>query len=374
MSTITAEPPKSSVSVRMLAPAEINDSDLQHWRDLEHVALEPNPYLSCDFVLPAVEHMGGITPTIIAVENATGMIGLGVFRERSATARFPLRSLGAFRTPHSYLTGVLLHRDHANAAARALVASLLRGDWPAVGFSDLRWDAPATQVLRAAFADSDAVWYEESARDRALLRVDTRSRQTPAEYIEKSIMKRYRRARTKLAQLGDVSWRCLTGADVTGEVIDRFIRLEHSGWKGIEGTSLRANPQHEKFFRAMMQRFSARGDAFFTELSSGGRVIASTSNLLSCGEGFAFKVGWDVEFKDVSPGLLNELFFLDALDTLHFQLRDVDSGSAEGSFIEALWPDRSRLASGFFIFTARGRMLARVLSTARQLKRRIGAA
>ena len=64
--------------------------------------------------------------------------------------------------------------------------------------------------------------------------------------------------------------------------------------------------------------------------------------------GFAFKLGWDPDFADYSPGVQNELALVAAMQAELSHLKHMDSGAAQGSFMERLWPDRDELVEGVF--------------------------
>jgi CelD/BcsL family acetyltransferase involved in cellulose biosynthesis len=83
----------------------------------------------------------------------------------------------------------------------------------------------------------------------------------------------------------------------------------------------------------------------FTELRVGDRVVASTSNFVSGGAGFAFKVGWESELRKYSPGMLNEVELVRAAPEVCADLAWFDSGAAPDSFINRLWPRRRELAT-----------------------------
>jgi CelD/BcsL family acetyltransferase involved in cellulose biosynthesis len=148
-----------------------------------------------------------------------------------------------------------------------------------------------------------------------------------------------------------VRWRALRGREITSACIERFIDLEHLGWKGQEGTSLRSRPEDEQFFREMIGEFAAHDRAVFTELSVGDTVVASTSNLISGKRGFAFKLGWHPNYHRMAPGLLNEVEFIRNAPAVFRDIDFIDSGAAEGSFLEELWSERRAVVSGAYAAT-----------------------
>jgi hypothetical protein len=121
----------------------------------------------------------------------------------------------------------------------------------------------------------------------------------------------------------------------------------------------------------MTAGFRADGDLFFTELLLDGQAIASSCNLCSGPDGFAFKVAFDPCFAKYGPGLLNELGFLKALEQGVDRFRFIDSGAAPGSFIEELWPDRVPLYSGAVALGRISRSAARAADALSRTRRRI---
>lgn len=366
---------RDGLSARWIPLDELGEAERAMWRDLETRAVEPNPYLSADFVLPAVRYVAGDdAPRVLLVEDRDAaesrLVGLALFRERERQKRFPFRHLAAYRTPHTFLGGVYLDASRASAAADSLAASLCdRSGVHGVYFRDILWEGPSARHLREAFRRNGASWYGVDDWERAVLAVERRRTQDPGEYLSSSRTKNYRRYGNKLERMGAVDWRCIRGEDLTDEEIETLLRLEHSGWKGREGTSLLSSDGDTAFFRETMKRFARRGDAFFTELTVDGEVVASTANFVVGSTGFGFKIGWDEDYKDASPGFLNEVRFLYELADLDLGMQTLDSGAPPGSYMESLWPDRSRIASGYFVTSALARSVSAGLRGLRGAKR-----
>jgi CelD/BcsL family acetyltransferase involved in cellulose biosynthesis len=155
--------------------------------------------------------------------------------------------------------------------------------------------------------------------------------------------------------------------------IQRFLALEHSGWKGPAGGSLISSPGCEAFFRQMVEGFAREGRVFFTELSVGGEVVSSTCNLVSGDEGFAFKIGWDPRYSSMSVGTLNEVELMRQAPRRLSHLRRLDSGSEPGSYMDALWAGRRTLVDGVLSTTRAGRLAGQLAAVAMRVKRRLAA-
>lgn len=343
-------------SARAADPAAIEPVDIAAWEALEASAEEPNAYLSPNFILPASRWL---TPNeelqLVIVERhegrSTRMVGLGAFGNALAT-RHRVSTLRGYRSKHSFLGGLLLDRGCSRAAFHAMLAHLaiaqpnhhlieLPQVWSEGTLCRTSTDGShRTRLVRLAGSTPRAILVP--AESRSLLR-------------HKQLANRLRdhdRRMRRLREFGRVDWRALRGTEVDEMVVERFLALEHMGWKGEQGSSLRSNANEEAFFRAAVKGFAASGRVVFTELSLDGVAISSTCTFIAGGVGFAFKIGWDPAFRAQSPAMLNEIEFVRHAEPHFGDLRYIDSGSEPGSYINDLWlSQRSlttlRLSTGF---------------------------
>lgn len=369
---------RPAVRTRLLQPSDLTPSHVAQWRELETRALERNAYLSPRFLVPSLELLspGRRTwlATVWAGPGEGTLIGLGAFESCGPRRRLPLPHVSVYRSVHSFLPGILVDSERSEEAVRGLVDALeSRHGVAGLCFEDLAVDGPAAKVLRQVAEERRGRWHEVSTAERACLRLQDGASARWREHVSKGRLRKMERQLRQLREIGEVRWRYLQGPEVVDETAERFLELEHRSWKGREATSLAAAPEHAEFFRRLIGAFARDGEAFFTELTLDGRLIASTSNLCSGGDVFAFKVAYDPDFGKYSPGVLNELEFLKSLETLPDTFRHVDSGAAPGSFIEGLWPDRVMLGSGHLVFGPLSRIVVGVADSVRRLKGRLSA-
>jgi len=166
-----------------------------------------------------------------------------------------------------------------------------------------------------------------------------------------------------------VQWQAALGTDLSKEHIERFLALEDTGWKGVNGTSLRSHTADTKFFRELMREMARAGRAVITELRVADEVVATTSNLVSGRAAFAFKLGWHSDYRRMAPGILNEIELIKHAPTLFGDCEFIDSGSLPGSFMEELWEGRRTLAYGALATSTVGRRVLSVVNRAHQLRR-----
>lgn len=345
------------------------------WRALETRALEPNAYLSPRFVLPALAWLPASAPVwAVSIHDgpaAAGMLrGLGLFQSRAPRPLFPFPHVQLYTSPHSFLGGVLLDAQAARAALHTLLDAVA-GRTGGLRLDRLKASGATAQLLYSVVAERGASWHEELRVQRACIVPDEGGHRRWRQHAPAARLRHHERQWRRLNALGPSSWHYLRGAQVQDATIDTFIELEHAGWKGAQGTSLRSDPRHTAFFREMTRSFRADGDLFFTELRLGDQVFASSCNLRSGRDGFAFKVCYDPGYARFSPGFLNELGFLKALEHGVDDFGFIDSGSEPGSFIEELWPDRVPLHSGSIALGRLSRAAARAAQALSRARRRL---
>jgi hypothetical protein len=364
--------------VRQIGFDELNRETIRSWESLEDRALESNAYLSPRFVIPAVRHLESpkeLPKTMfVFVEKANGgggdLVGAGVFVQSPGKRSFPLPHLQAFRSRHSYLSGMLIDRNEAEGTIRTFFQFFCdkNAPWHGVEFGYRSAEGSQAELIAAVAEEFRSSWQEQERIRRAIFVPSEGGDEYLQAQFSNGRRKDLRRMRRRLEEQGDVRWMALFGNEVGEKSVESFLEVEHMGWKGEKGTSLRSRPSHEAFFREMVGGFREKEGLFFTEMSLDGVVIASTSNLISGGTGFAFKVGWNPSYAKMGPGVLNEVEFIQHAPTLCGSLSYIDSGALEGSFIDQLWGGRRVLASGIFGTTPLGRKVLWGVDQMRKLK------
>jgi len=366
---------KLKLKVTVYGLHELDSRILQQWQELEERALESNAYLSPSFIVPALKYLTpNLRPLIVCIESILGvdhrLTGVGVFEYKTGTKNFPLPHVRAYLSPHSYLSGLLIDKDLVEPTLTAFFKYFcsFRGCY-GIKFENRTADTQMAQQFDLVASHLKIAWIERIRKKRAILiprKTDSKLPEGPSVH---KTSKSWRRSMKFLSKMGNVGWQVLSGKQIDRDCIDRFLNLEHRGWKGTEGTSLLSKPHEEAFFREMISGFAQNGRAYFTELAIDDRVISSTSNLISAKAGFAFKVGWDQEFAEGSPGILNEIEFIENAAKVFPHLAYIDSGAEEGSYIDKLWQDRYALVSGFYATRALARPVLAAVEYARRTKR-----
>jgi hypothetical protein len=365
---------KTEFTVRVLRPNEIDGRLISAWADLEARAVVPNAFLSPYFVMPAIKYLEP-SSNILAVfveKTSAGiplLVGVALFKIHKPIRQFPLTHLTAFKSIHSYLAGFLIDRDHVGDALKMIYGFVTdkKNPWHGLHINSCAVESLFTEEAKMASADFKMRWTVFEIWQRAVLNPSDCSIPDML-YLNKSQRKDYLRHVRGLNKLGHLDWRMLCGTDRLEKSVDQFIRLEHIGWKGVEGTSLYSNSSHLNFYKEMARGFNKNGRVFFTELLLDDKIISSTSNLISGKVGFGFKMGWDTEYAKYSPGIVNVIHLMEHGENLFKDIEFMDSSAAPDSYVNAVWSGRRDIVEGIFTFTNMGQLALTGVEVARKIK------
>jgi CelD/BcsL family acetyltransferase involved in cellulose biosynthesis len=357
----------------------LTDDFVARWAQLESRSVEGNAFLSPHFVIPAVEHLAGAydqKPLILAVESDDGaeLLAVGLFEKARSSRLLPLTHLQSWRCEHTLFDGLLVDEQQGTDALVALFEWLSRQGrrWQGVAFTDRSADGELNRMLDNAAAQTGATWFEDWARERAVIPIEEVPEDCLQTLYSKNRRRNFRRSTKQLAEHGEVNFSfhgTNNSTSTTAEHVQKFLELEAMGWKSDEGTALLSSPGHEKFCRDMAARFAGAGQLVVCELSVNQTPVASSFNMRSSRDVFGFKIGWNPEFANASPGVLNELHFLQNSRKHLHDVRLIDSCSKVGSYVEDVWPWKRRLTTGVFTTTRTGTLAASAMTQLKRLKR-----
>lgn len=288
--------------VRLRPLRGLDGATVGRWQGLAERAAEANPFAGPAVALAAARHLyGGDDARLLSVEHDGAMtFALPVAYERAG----PLPVLEAWQALYPPLATPLLDPDHGRDAWRAVRAALpgrtIRAAWLLL---DPVPDDGA--VVRAAGAGTRVLHRAERAyayRDGARVGVSDKTR--------KSLAAR-RRKLGRMAGGEPETFRIAPGEDVPEALVEDFLKLEASGWKGREGTALGSHGDTAAFFRDLVRGQAARGGLEIVGIRCGERLVAATVNLVAGRGLFFYKIAYDEEFHTASPG---RILMADALD------------------------------------------------------------
>jgi len=337
---------------------QINDEFLLKWRELETNSLSPNLYLSPDFIIPSLLHLSpNIDFIIIGIFNLStdkSLIGLSIFEIIDPSLKYPFGYLSTYQSCHSFLGGILLHKDHYIEYMIALLIYInTKTKYNAVEFRDFYLSNKYFNIINEAINELSFNWHEFYQKERLILCPE----KCTSDYINNTINKKYykniKRKRRSLNKIGNLSFRSVSGREISKVTIDNFLSLESSGWKGTSKTALNSTYDARLFFHQLIDGFIENNSVFFTEIYVDDRCIAATCNFLIQDVGFAFKSAYDENFRKYSPGIINEIYIIENAQSILHDIRYVDSGAMPGSYLDKLWKDSYYLKSGMFTLNKR---------------------
>jgi CelD/BcsL family acetyltransferase involved in cellulose biosynthesis len=291
---------------RVVALRELGDDDLERWRELAAVAVEPNPFFEADYLLPLARALGELDDVSLALvaERDSWLACMPVHRP-ARWRRIPVPSTSMWRGGGLLLALVgtpLVSRECVREATAALLGGVARS--PGSFFTALEClveDGPFFDALAPALSDAGvrSLRYEQS--ERAFL-----TRRAECDYLEQAMDAHHRRGLR-------AQWRRLTDAlGQEPEVVDRagdpdavqeLIELEGRSYLAARGTVLQSNPAEARFFVEMCAAFAAEDRLQLLALQAGDRTIAIKCNLLADPGIFFLKVAYDESYRRFSPGI-----------------------------------------------------------------------
>lgn len=333
----------------MLAPeAVLSDEALvAAWEGLTSDLVEENPFYAPWSLIPALEAYADARVRIVAVWRGPELIGLAPFTRSRGYARLPVGYWRSWTHPHCYFAAPLVRKGREDAFFETLFAALCEGD-DRRGFIRLaRMDqsGPLMGSALAIAAREGRIAYDAGAVERALLCGGASAESTLAVFVRKKKRKELKRLRNRLEELGRVEIRELSPADNLDEWAEAFLELEHRGWKGDKGTSLKSNEKDARWFRITLNGALAAGQLHFMRIDLDGRPIAMLANLLANGAGYSVKICHDPDYARYSPGVMIEIEAMrSVLEKDDFNFMD-SCAAPDHSMINGLWRAR-RMITG----------------------------
>ncbi|HCK65208.1 MAG TPA: hypothetical protein DHW49_02995, partial [Anaerolineae bacterium] len=332
----------TSYEVKHLHFNDLTPKDIEEWKELETTATEPNAYLSPHFVLPALKYLENesritfVTVRKVAI-GLSSLVGLAILKKYNFSRYLPLPHVSFFHTRHSYLSGIFAHKEYIQEVVPILLRNITNFQVSQYGIEveETSADGNLYLLISDIFKNLGFRWFPYKEWQRKTLPVN--QAKNVQQNFSKRLNKNFKRNLRKIGELGEVSWGIISHGDVNAAYIQEFLELENMGWKGKRKSSLYSNPNAVLFFQEMIQNFNRENKAYFMRLTLNDKAIASNSNFISGNVGFAFKIGWDVNYAKYSPGVLNEILFLESVNNKFDHVDYFDSGTYGESFIDSIW-------------------------------------
>lgn len=330
------------------------DIPVKPWQALAERAVEPNIFYEPAWLRAVSDHTRRYkgAKALLAWDGPAKTRLLGMMPVWSAwrALKLPLPMLVAWQA-YAPLRTPLLDGEMIDAAAHGLIDAAIGAGMEALSLPLQTLDGLAFRALRRALRKRGFDCVVQNRHERARLNTRADADTLLLGSLGAKKMKELRRQRNRLADHGAVA---LTVADKPAEVsaaLEKFLRLEASGWKGRRGTALVQDEGDAAFIREAAGKLAARGEFEVLTLRAGSRMAASCLVIKSGQRAYFFKLAYDETESKNSPGVQITLDL-----TRHLcadgRIEEVDStADANHPMIDHVWRDRLTLGDVFVPLT-----------------------
>jgi len=359
------------------------DRHSEDWDALAEAAIEPNVCYERWMLQPALAAFAQDRRVILLLIFAAndkqssptlcGLFPLEISNRYDGLGRpLPLRTISLWKHRQSFLCTPLVREGTVNETLAAFFAWLDRTAHGAA-LMDFRYtpDGPFQRALVDYLDRSPRPRYVAQSCTRALLRPRGDADTYLREALSREHRKDFRRKERRLAEGGAIEYEAMKPTDDPRPWVAEFLRVEHSSWKGQQGSALLSTAEERRFFEAITMAAFARGRLMMLALRRDGRAVACKCNFIAGRGAYAFKIAYDPEHALTSPGVLLEI---ENIRRVHASgaIDWMDScADPSNAMINRLWLDRLPLQSITVCAGNRGQGGLRLIPLLKWLNRRV---
>lgn len=334
--------------LRLACLGDLSPQDRVAWDEVGKQATGAGPFAQPWFVEQSLLHCdrAGEVRLAIVEDGLGGWIGTMPLAPVWRYGRVPFPHWENWRHPNMFTGAPLVLPGRETEFWEQLIAGLegISSSRFALRLCDLPSDEPATQALLSQCGETGRPIKFDHIRSRAMLGADVAAEEDWQQKLKPDLRRRLSSLERKLvAEHGELEFSTCRDQAAAAALIEEFLRLEHSGWKGEAGSALLCDNGNEAFFRGTIAAAAAHGAVEFAALRAGGHMLAMSAHFIA-GSGYChgFKMAFNQAFGAFAPGVL-----LLGRMTGHFiagRCLPFDSCSApEQQPIGKFWPSRREL-------------------------------
>jgi CelD/BcsL family acetyltransferase involved in cellulose biosynthesis len=284
---------------------------VSQWRALAERAIEPNGYYLPEWELAVNASARGRTNASAlcawnepssAANDAARLIGLMPVISLWRAYKIPLPALVSAH-PYGTLCAPLLDRDMAHDAVRRLMREARDAGAHALILRDVAIDGAAMAAIAEVLREGGMRPCVLQCHLRACLDATQDADELLRDALGPKKLKELRRQRSRLSEHGTVRFDVARTPEEVAAVIERFLTLESSGWKGRRGTALAQHAGDASFIRRATVALSQTGRCQIVTLCVETMPVAAAIILRHQDRAFFFKIGIDARFAKLSPGV-----------------------------------------------------------------------
>ncbi len=329
------------------------------WNDAVERAQVPHPFLRHEWIRTWWDAFGRSTRSaragqepelhIIVVRDEGRITGIApLMRESTTVYGLPVRRLALLANEHTPRIDFVIAAD-AEETYRAIWNNLREeiDRWDVLQLTQLHKSSPTmTAMSQCASAEGLPIGTWRSSDSPYLELAGTWDSYWAS--LSAKFRSNVRNRLTRLKQIGEPRLEVLTDKSAIADALAEAWRLEASGWKDQEGTSITANPAVQRFYTLLADRAVDRGWLRLLFLAVGERRIAVSYSAVYDDRLFLIKTGHDREHHTCSPFKL--LTYFAAQDGFARGLREIDFLGETESWKQE-WTPAARAHEWLFVFS-----------------------
>ncbi len=271
---------------------------------------EPNPFYgptmlgyACQFLLEDGDYF------LFECWRDDCLIGVLPLEMACKFGRFSVSHLQTLSWRHGYLAIPIIRHGKVGVFCDALLG------WLDEGRHDSNFLCLKLQHREGVFAEnfqrklqsSKRIWRVVQSWERAALWLkETRYEAYFQAVTSASGRKKIRSKIRKLEDFGVLNFEQFEPSGDIDQWLEDFLALEHAGWKGQEGTSIRSDPADEAFWKMYIKRSNEEDKLVFSRLTHNGKTIATSMDIHDLNTLFTLKIAHHPDYGKFSPGVLLE--------------------------------------------------------------------
>ena len=308
------------------------------WDRLARNAIWPNAANESNYLIPAIRHLGYGQVRVLVVESNDQLCGLFPLK-KSKIYRFPLLSMELWKHDQCFDATPLVRNDCAPEVLEFALRRLADENVALLGLDTVAGEPEFTEAISTAVHRLKLSCFQRDHYHRAAFRPAASVEAYLASCVSKSVRKTCKRLARRLSEQGLVKTQLADNKSDLDRMVDAFLRIEQTGWKGDSGTALACSADTENFYREMIERSAAGNKARFLTLSVDQKPIAILSDLVSNGRLYSFKTAFDESWSKFSPGQQLELQNIEFMHNQNLQFADSCS-TPDNTSIGRIWGQR----------------------------------
>jgi CelD/BcsL family acetyltransferase involved in cellulose biosynthesis len=323
------------------------ESIADEWRELAARALDPNVFYEPAFAREAAGVFGADAGAVLVWSGTSPRKLLGFFPARIEARRYGIKLpvLVGWTHPYAPLGTPLVEREAAEPVIAAWLAHL--ADNPELPGLLLLPLLPADGPFAAAL-DAILRRVQMPAADfNGHRRAQFEPRGDRLRYVEHSLSrhkrKELRRGMRRLEDTGAVLFAATMQPAAIAAALEDFFALESRGWKGRAGTAADCDDDIRCFIAAAVAGLAAHGKAVIDRLLVDGRAIAATITLRSGDAAWFWKIVYDENFAQYSPGVMLTVAVTEDLVDDATIARTDSCATPDHPMIDHIWRERLAL-------------------------------